>query len=205
MIFLNLGALVVREFECLENLQTITNKNYRDLLSDKISDLLLGDQTEIRIDILFASLSQIWLRYPDLLPIQDESPVFDKLQDYLTKGKLGDAIAVNIFDSFLTLVSHTDETVLAKLNFKVQKLFALLPSPAGYRYKLFQLYLSMFNKGQINPQIDGVKVIVGALGDFDTRIINQAYKALERLVLTRLNLVCKYCQSHDMVDEMFKW
>ena len=79
MIFLNLGALFVREFECLENLQTITKKNYRDLLSEKISAFLLGDQTEIRIDILFASLSQIWLRYPDLLPIQNESPVFDKL------------------------------------------------------------------------------------------------------------------------------
>ena len=79
MIFLNLGALAVREFFCLENLQAVTKKDYNGQLADKISDILLQNRPEYRLDVLFASLSQIWLRYPDMLPITDESVVFDKL------------------------------------------------------------------------------------------------------------------------------
>lgn len=103
------------------------------------------------------------------------------------------------------MINLTDEGFLAKLNHKIQKLFVMLPSPSASRYKLFQLYLSMFNKGQISPPIDAIKVMVSALGDFDTRIINQAYKALERLVLTRLSLVSSYCQSQDALKEMYQW
>ena len=115
-------------------MQLVTKKDYKGQLAKVVSDILMQDNPDYRLDVLFASLSQIWLRYPDMLPIADESVVFDKLQDNLMQGKLNDAVTINIYDSICNL---TEDACLAKLNDKIQKLFALLPSPAVSRYKLF--------------------------------------------------------------------